>query len=611
MRVDFQQGIITYPTSNGQQVFLTKSGSYVNMQTVNGRTDITFAHGLENYLYTESSTVSNAWGPFLPNIDYWLYWDIDMRTAVRTFGVTTVQPTSGVLEPTIGVLDAHWFNTDNRKMYVYQSDGWREVIRVFAAKLNNNTFSPMGDSNSSKPYAGSQVGVSGVGIVAGRIIVDDSGVPIRRLTGQYFTTEDDFFVNGSPVNVIRLEANIINGTALENIARYQVVKFSQFGKINLSTYTDIQETIIAMSMEDMLINQTGTLCVQGVINNPLWNFTTVGAPLWVTGYGLLTETDPHITDPLTYGKSKTPVGRVLTPTSIYFDQGMGGKGDKGDNSTGVPLATDTVYGISRLSLPAVYANDPIVVGDNDPRLLPYNHPATHPATMITTDTYSFLTGINAQIQLHQLADRTLTSLYDVNAQTPVSGQYLTWNGTQWINGNGIRYLDDLLDVTLNLPSSPGISNGDVLVYDSGTQQWTSSTNQELNLNGQTIRGSNIINYSEQLIYASINSGALTIDYALGGVSHVILNQNVTSVSIVNTDAANPWVVGKAYSITFIVEQDNTGNRTLDWSGTNFKWDSIMGIPTVSAAASSLDVYTFITVNAGASWLAFVSGKNLS
>ena len=154
--------------------------------------------------------------------------------------------------------------------------------------------------------------------MAGRIVVDNTGTPIRRVSGQFFTTEDDFFVNGSPVNVIRLEANVLNGTALENIARYQVVKFTHFGKINLATYNDTQETVIAMAMEDMLINQTGTLCAQGVIINPEWNFQNVGAPVWIDGYGLLTETNPSITDPMTHPTDKVPVGRVLTPTSIFL-----------------------------------------------------------------------------------------------------------------------------------------------------------------------------------------------------------------------------------------------------------------------------------------------------
>lgn len=435
MKTDFQQGIITYPTSSGQQVFLAKTGSYVSLQTVNGRTDITFAHGTENYLYTESSDVPNAWGPLQPTTNYWLYWDINLLTAIRTFGFTTLTPVYGSTAPTSPAPDQHWFDTANKKMFVYQSGGWREVVRVFAAKVNGSTFTGLGSGVTGKPFAGTQVGLTAAGVSAGRIIVDNTGTPIRRANGLFFTTEDDFFVEGSPVNVIRLEANILNATALENIAKHQVVKFSHFGQINLATYNDIQTTMLAMSMEDLLNNQTGTLCAQGVIINPDWNFQTVGASLWVTGSGLLTETDPHITDPITYPVSKVPVARVLSQTSIFFDQGLGGKGDKGDAGDVSPLATELVYGISRLSVAAANPANPIVVGDNDPRLTPYTHPTTHPSTIITTAPYSFLTGATLNLQLQELANRTYTldSLSDVAVPTPNTNDYLQWNGTNWVN----------------------------------------------------------------------------------------------------------------------------------------------------------------------------------
>lgn len=432
MIIDFQQGIITYPSSNNQQVFLAKIGSYVSLQTANGRTDITFAHKTENYLYTESSDVSNAWGPLLPNTNYWLYWDINLLTAVRTFGTTTLAPITSTIEP-VAVEGLHWFNPAVQQMYVYQTAGWREVVRVFAARVNNTTFEGMGNNTSLYPFAGTQVGLSISGAVSGRIIVDDTGTPIRRSNGLFFNTENEFFINGSPVNTIRLEANVINGTALENVAKYQVVKFTQFGGVHLAGYDDIQTTVIAMSMEDLIVNQTGTLCVQGVITNPNWNFQTIGAALWVTGAGLLTENDPYVLDPLTHVVSKVPVARVLTRTSVVFDQGLGGKGDKGDSSSTIPVATTTRLGISKLSVSATDPANPIVVETNDPRLVPYTHPATHPATMITTDSYGILSGLSVQTQLHQLSDRNLDSISDVTTPSPSVNDYLKWNGTAWVN----------------------------------------------------------------------------------------------------------------------------------------------------------------------------------
>lgn len=372
MNLDFQQGIVTYPTVSGLQTFLAYGGGFVTLQTTNGRVDITFAHGTHNYLLSESSTVNNAWGPLTAGVDYWLYWDIDTRTGVRTFGATQLAPFYGASFTGTPTEDQHWFDTSARKMYVFQSGAFREAIRVFAAKINSSTLSPLGSGIPTMPYAGTQAGQNIPGTAAGRIVFDNTGNPIRRVNGQFFTSEDDLFVEGSPVNVVRLESSIINGTANENIAKFQIAKFVSFGHLELAEYEDIGEEAIVIVMEDLTTGQTGTVCVQGLITNPAWNWINVGAPLWVDGDnpGVLTEDDAHVANAFIHPQGRVPVGRVISPTSIYFDQGLGGKGDRGESGavTGVSLATTTVFGIAKLSTPAADSGNPIVVGDNDVRL---------------------------------------------------------------------------------------------------------------------------------------------------------------------------------------------------------------------------------------------------
>lgn len=344
MILDFQQGIVTYPTASGLQTFLAYSGGFVSLQTTNGRVDITFAHGQENYLLSESSNVNNAWGPLSNGVDYWLYWDIDLRTGVRTFGHTTLAPFYGasfVGSPTQG---QHWFDTSARKMYVYEMGAFHNVARVFAAKINTSTFTPLGAGFAGLPFAGTQAGLNIAGSKAGRIIVDDDGKPIRRVDGRFFTSESDFFVNGSPVNTIRLEANIITATAVQPLAKFQVVKLVAFGKIAPAQYDDIGQTAIAMLMENLNTGQTGTVCVQGYVTNPAWNWASVGAPLWTDDTGSLVEVDPHVDNAFVYPQGRVPVARVFSPTSVFFDQGLGGKGDQGTDGavTGVQLATARV-----------------------------------------------------------------------------------------------------------------------------------------------------------------------------------------------------------------------------------------------------------------------------
>lgn len=368
MRIDFQQGIVTHPMSGSLQAFLAKTGTHVSLQAANGRTDVAFANGDQNYLLTESADVPNAWGPLAPNTDYWLYWDIDMRTAVRTFGFTTLIPVVSNNAPAHAA-GQHWFNSFAKKMYVSQTGVWREVLRVFAAKVNNAVFTSLSLGIGNRPFAGTQVGLNVPNVAVGRIIVDDQGNPIRRVNGKFFTTEDDFFTDGSPVNAIRLEANVVHATALVNMSRFSIVKYSEFGQLALAEYDDAGSSAIAILLEDLTTNQTGTVCVQGVVVNPLWNWPTVGAPLWVGASGALVSTDPHLSNPLTYPVSRVPVGRVFSPTSIFFDQGLGSKGDKGDPGDASNIyASPIVAGVTRLSVNAVDPGIPIAVGDNDPRV---------------------------------------------------------------------------------------------------------------------------------------------------------------------------------------------------------------------------------------------------
>lgn len=512
MKISFRQGIITYPVSGTSQDFLKKTGSYVSLNTNNGIVSVDFTHGDSDYLLTEVGSVTNAWGPIPTSTDAWLYWDIDTLTAVRTFGFTLIAPSSGSTKPSTPTTGQHFFDTSVNKMYVYQSGGWREVIRTFAAKVNDSTFTPLGSGFATRPYAGTQVGLFGIEIATGSIFVDSTGAPVIREDGRFFTSEDQFFINGSPVNAIRLEANVVNATANTNMAKFHVVKFSSFGRADLAGYNDLQTTIIAMLTEDLTTNQTGSFVTQGLIENPDWNWSTVGAELWVSENGELTESDPHLASPGTYTQGKPPVGRVFSPTSIFFDQGLGGKGDTGapGPAASVPLATNSVFGTTKLSVAAVSASNPIAVGDNDPRNSDARTPLAHghAATEITLTPYSTVTAADVQGGIQQLADQkvnragdtmsgfltlnasptnplhaatkqyvdlfTLAQLNDVTLVSPHQDDVLYYNGGLWTNGSLTDliaslavYVCDLYDVDCTTPPT----DRQFLMYDAGTSTW--------------------------------------------------------------------------------------------------------------------------------------------
>lgn len=499
MRTDFRQGIINYPSSLGQQTFLTVSGSQVSLHP-NGQLNITFAHGTENYLYVETTDVVNAWDLITPSIDNWLYWELDPTTGIRRFGTTIVAPVTGATAPT-GVDGLHWFNTTNNKMYWFKYHIWQEVVRVFAAKVNNTTFAPLGSGIAGQPYAGTQVGLNVPNTISGRIVTDSVGKAIVRQDGTILTTDNDLFINSSYANAVRAESRVFYGSAAESISQYRIVKVAVGNKISLANYNDTQLYSIAVAMEHCAVGQVGLLSLRGVITNPGWNFTTVGVPLWIADTGLLTEIDPYTADPSHHPVNKPPVAMVLTPVSVYFDPTLGGKGAKGNTALNASLASDLVYGLAKTSVAPVDPAHVVWVGNNDSRLTPYTHPATHPATMITTNAYGMLTGGNLQLQLDQLADRPLSSLSDVLAASPLTNQFITYNGTKWISTSisPVQTIDNLLDVSIVSPTV-----GQVLTYN-GTS-WTNTSRADTTLSGD-VTGTGLSSIATTLATVNLAPGS--------------------------------------------------------------------------------------------------------
>jgi hypothetical protein len=73
--------------------------------------------------------------------------------------------------------------------------------------------------------------------------------------------------------------------------------------------------------------------------------------------------------------------------------------------------------------------------------------------------------------------------------------------------------------------------------------------------------------------------------------------------------ANPSASGKACSFTLILRQDGTGSRTVTWPA-SVDWPAATA-PTLSTGAADVDVFTFLTVDAGTTWLGFTAGLDLS
>lgn len=493
MNIDFRQGIISYPAQGAIQYFMSyDNGQHVSLLADRGPTIVTFAHGKDNYTFEESKTITNAWHISSPAVSVWLYWDLNLLTGERTFGTTTIPPIVSYNTPMTPAIDQHWFDSMNQVMNVYQADGWCTKLRVFAGRLTGGVLLPIGSDQSK--FSGSQVGIYAPGAHSNNIVFNNCGYPNRSMGGKLFTDDDRIFRAGAITDHLIFEPTIVTAVASETIAKFQVVQFVSSGKVELALYDNDQLNTVAIAVQPIADGAVGSLCVQGVVKNPQWNWTEVGAKLWVdlTIPGALSTVNPYTLNPGLHETDNPPVARVLTPTSVYFEKGLGGVGVKGQKgSTRYPFATTTVFGFFRLSLAAADPGNPIVVGDNDIRNFNDRYPLPHnqAATTITTHPVGYMTGDTLQANLpiiddlfvHRSGDvmtglltlssdpvnanhaatkqyvdnQRLGDLYDVLLQSALPKHTIVYTDGQWVNQSLVRSLASLDDVTLTDPIDTG------------------------------------------------------------------------------------------------------------------------------------------------------------
>lgn len=293
MRINFRQGIVIAPPG-----FLQLNGTTVDLVVAPpAYTAVAFADGPTDYLHTERTPVTSAWtGPFTPGSqDYWLFWDLNTITGLRTFGHTLLAPVEGPIAPVSPAVDQHWFDTVNNVMKVFSGNGrWIKKIRVFAAKLENGSvLISVGQLNPA--YEGSQIStLTATPTMAGPILYDINGDAIKRDGPLFFTTEDVVVTGAASAGQLKLAAINIEAVAVANIPAYSIVHFVDFNKITLATNITTTNGAYGMIDVDVTTGEVVNVAMEGLITNPTWDWTTAGvnAPLYVSLTGVLTPTPP-------------------------------------------------------------------------------------------------------------------------------------------------------------------------------------------------------------------------------------------------------------------------------------------------------------------------------
>lgn len=314
-RLTFRQGIYKHQKDNlNNQWFLIVSGGYVTLNVSPDPTIISFVHGTSDYLYTESTTVPNAWGPFTatPGLERWLYWDLNLVDGLRTFGFTTHEPVEQSTAPAAPAVGKMWFNTTQNKWFEWNGASWVNKVRVFACKLDA-ALTPWSMSISAPLFTGTQVGLTTVSY-PGALAFDATGAPIKKGNGQFFTTEDKFTTGVSSAALLRVGNIIVSAQAQQPLAAYNVVQFSDFNKCIPATPVNQGIKVFGIIEEDATTGEVVNFITEGVIYNDDWDWLVAGAsvndPIYINFTGQLTRF-PVIPNQL-------PVGSIIDRQRILF-----------------------------------------------------------------------------------------------------------------------------------------------------------------------------------------------------------------------------------------------------------------------------------------------------
>lgn len=104
---------------------------------------------------------------------------------------------------------------------------------------------------------------------------------------------------------------------------------------------------------------------------------------------------------------------------------------------------------------------------------------------------------------------------------------------------------------------------------------------------------------EDLSTNATSGSTPSIDLANGNVHDVTLTANATFTF---TGSASSVACG----FTLILRQDGSGSHTVTWPA-SVDWPG-GSAPTITATANGVDVYTFLTVDNGTTWLGFTAGQ---
>ncbi len=125
---------------------------------------------------------------------------------------------------------------------------------------------------------------------------------------------------------------------------------------------------------------------------------------------------------------------------------------------------------------------------------------------------------------------------------------------------------------------------------------------DINMAGGTILDAILKDYGLDVDTQATASGATTIDLVNGNV------HDITATAALTFTFSNPPASGTSGSFTLIMRMDGSGPWTITWPGT-VDWEGDTA-PTLTPAASAVDILSFFTVDGGTNWFGFAVGLDM-
>ncbi len=606
MRVNFRQGIINYQLPS----FLKINRTSIDLVVNNTPLLFTIASGIKDYLFIENNQVNNAWPSMIVNTDQWIYIDYDARTAIRTFGITRFPPVISAYASMSPLTDQHWFDTVNNKMKVWNGIRWEAKIRIVLAKIQQGTI-PISISQLSPIFSGTQIGVN-TPILAGTILFNNqTGSPLTDNSGDFITTEDELRTVTTTTSAVKFANTLITATANQTIPAFTFVTFSTFGYIvNATAYTAAEDVPYGIIVNDVVTGDIINVTMDGIISSDGWDWSMVdvNTRLYCDNNGALSIT-PVIPEQV---YSALVIGRntilLTTPRQIH----------NGGTTVLSPM-TSTVAGIARLSTTANIPSDPIVVGDNDPRLtsfLPLIGGHMSGTLILNSDPVYAFDAATKQYVDNSLYT-TLASLTDVHfSTTPIIGQFLSYNGTKWVNvdNSAVSSLPDIIvagngtKVTFNskglITATTTLSASDI-----PTLPWSILSNTPNSITGYGISDAYTKMVSDGRYLPIAQNLTLTGDIAATGSINGSIATTLNTVPISKGGTGN--ITASAAVNALLPVQTTNATKSLVTDGINVSWSDAAIHPATISTLGSIIVGPGLSIDPSGVLSAVVASETIS